>query len=122
MNTEELEDLVADALEDVKAIDLVRLAVSDFTSVTDYILVCTGRSNRHVRALVDNVVEKSKKSGVLPLGVEGYQGGEWGLVDLGDVVVHVMLQEVRDFYALEKLWDPNATALLNTDEIDEQVD
>ena len=122
MNAEELESIVVDALEEVKAIDIECLSVSELTSVMDYIIICTGRSNRHVRALVDSVVEHSKKNGVLPLGVEGYQGGEWGLVDLGDIVVHVMLQETRDFYALEKLWDPNAAAWPETEEIHEQVD
>ena len=75
------------------------------TSVTDTMVVASGRSDRHVRALADTVVEECAKAGVRPIGVEGQKSGEWVLVDLGDVVVHVMLPRVREFYNLEKLWD-----------------
>jgi ribosome-associated protein len=110
MNAEQLNKVVVTALEDLKAIEITQLAVSPLTSVMDYMVICTARSGRHVRALMDSVVEQSKQAGVQPLGVEGHASGEWGLVDLGDVVVHVMLAEVREFYALEKLWDPDANA------------
>lgn len=92
------------ALEEVKAQELVTLDVSDRTSVTDYMVIASGTSERHVRALTGNVVRCAKQAGCPPLGVEGERGGEWALVDLGDVIVHVMLPRVRDFYQLEKLW------------------
>jgi ribosome-associated protein len=82
----------------------VTLDVSDRTSVTDFMLIASGTSERHVRSLTGNVVRCAKQAGFRPLGVEGERGGEWALVDLGDVIVHVMLPRVREFYQLEKLW------------------
>ena len=104
MNSEALTDLVVDALDDVKAQDIVRLDVRDMTTVTDYMVVASGTSNRHVKALVENVAEKAKAAGHRPVGVEGEEGGEWVLLDLQDTLVHVMLPKVREFYNLEKLW------------------
>lgn len=104
MDFEELQKLVVDALEEVKGVDIGVLDVREKASFTDVMVIVTGTSNRHVKALANNVVEEAKKHGVRPLGVEGEQQGEWILVDLGDVVVHVMLAEVRDFYGLERLW------------------
>lgn len=104
MNSEKLADLVIDALDDVKAKDIVKLDVRNMTTVTDYMVVASGTSNRHVKALVDNVAEKAKASGHRPIGIEGEEGGEWVLLDLQDMLVHVMLPKVRDFYNLEKLW------------------
>ena len=104
MNTEELTTLVVDALEDLKAVNLHVIDVRDKTSITDVMVIATGTSNRHVKSLADNVVLKAKKAGQQPLGEEGLDAGEWALIDLGDVVVHVMQPEVRDFYQLEKLW------------------
>ena len=104
MNGEALTDLVVEALDDVKAKDIVRLDVRDMTSVTDYMVVASGTSNRHVKALVDNVSEKAKAAGHRPIGIEGAEGGEWVLLDLQDTLVHVMLPKVREFYNLEKLW------------------
>jgi ribosome-associated protein len=104
MNSEALTDLVVDALDDVKARDIVRLDVRDMTTVTDYMVVASGTSNRHVKALVDNVAEKAKEAGHRPVGIEGEEGGEWVLLDLQDTLVHVMLPKVREFYNLEKLW------------------
>nr|VFK53336.1 MAG: ribosome-associated protein [Candidatus Kentron sp. TUN]VFK61963.1 MAG: ribosome-associated protein [Candidatus Kentron sp. TUN] len=101
-------DVVAD-LEAVKATDITVLDVRNLTGVTDFMIVATGRSKRHARALVENVVLATKRAGHPPLGVEGEQYGEWILVDLCDVVVHVMVSEARDLYQLERLWrDPNA--------------
>ncbi|MDX1507884.1 MAG: ribosome silencing factor [Woeseiaceae bacterium] len=104
MNSEQLSDLVVDALDDVKAQDIVKLDVRDMTTVTDYMIVASGTSNRHVKALVDKVTEKAKAAGHRPIGVEGEEGGEWILLDLQDALVHVMLPKVREFYNLEKLW------------------
>ena len=104
MNSEQLSDLVIEALDDIKAKDVVKLDVRDMTTVTDYMIVASGTSNRHVKALVDNVAEKAKEAGHRPIGIEGEDGGEWVLLDLQDTLVHVMLPKVREFYNLEKLW------------------
>jgi ribosome-associated protein len=104
MNSEKLTALVVAALDDVKANDIVTLDVRNMTSVTDYMIVASGTSNRHVRALIENVTEKAREAGHRPIGVEGEEGGEWVLLDLQDALVHVMLPKVREFYNLEKLW------------------
>ena len=109
MNSDALTDLVVDALDDVKANDIVRLDVRDMTTVTDYMVVASGTSNRHVKALVDNVADKARKAGHRPIGIEGEDGGEWVLLDLQDTLVHVMLPKVREFYNLEKLWSMSPT-------------
>ncbi|NOY62290.1 MAG: ribosome silencing factor [Gammaproteobacteria bacterium] len=105
MNEEQLKDLVVAALEDVKGIDIQVLDVRQLTDMTDYMIVASGSSGRQIKALVDNVVLKCKEAGRRPLGVEGERSSEWMLVDMEDVVVHVMLPTTRDFYQLEKLWD-----------------
>ena len=104
MSADEIRALVVKALEDLKAENIVELDVRDKTDVTDYIIVASGNSNRHVKAIANNVVMEAKKSGHPPLGTEGESEGEWMLVDLADVVVHVMQPQVRDFYDLESLW------------------
>ena len=104
MNSEELCDLVVDALEEIKALDIVKLDVSNMTTVTDWMIVASGTSSRHVSALVENVATKAKAAGHKPAGIEGESGGEWVLLDLHDALVHVMLPKVREFYNLEKLW------------------
>ncbi len=109
MNSAKLTDLVVDALDDVKAQDIVKLDVRDMTTVTDFMIVASGTSSRHVQALVENVAEKAKAAGHRPLGIEGEDGGEWVLLDLQDTLVHVMLPKVREFYNLEKLWSLSAT-------------
>ncbi len=100
----ELLALVMDALEDIKGVDIKVIDVSELTSITDRMVVVSGTSTRHVKALADNVALKAKQAGSPALGIEGEQAAEWILIDLGDVVVHVMLPVVREFYALEKLW------------------
>ncbi len=104
MATDELKKRVIDALEDLKAEHIVELDVRDKTDVTDYLIVASGTSSRHVRAIAENVVQEAKQAGHAPLGVEGENDGEWVLVDLADIVVHVMQPKVRKFYDLESLW------------------
>ncbi len=104
MNSEQLSDLVVTVLDDNKAQDIVKLDVRNMTTVTDYMIVASGTSNRHVRALIEHVTEKAKEAGRKPIGVEGEDGAEWVLLDLDDTLVHVMLPKVRAFYNLEKLW------------------
>ncbi len=105
-----LQNVVAGALDDLKADNVHVLDVRHLTAVTDTMVIASGRSDRHVRAIAGAVVEQAKKAGYRPLGVEGERSGEWVLVDLADVVVHVMLPRVREFYNLEKLWDMPARA------------
>ncbi len=100
--------VVAHALEDLKALETTFLDVRHLTTVTDAMAIASGRSDRHVRAIAHAVVEQSKRAGFRPIGVEGANAGEWVLVDLGEIVVHVMLPRVREFYNLEKLWDITA--------------
>jgi len=104
MQTTELLKKVTQVLEDMKARDISVIDVSGMTSITDSMIVASGTSDRHVKAIADELVEKMKASGARPLGVEGADQGDWVLVDLGDIVVHLMLPRVRDFYNLEKLW------------------
>ncbi|MEM7501533.1 MAG: ribosome silencing factor [Pseudomonadota bacterium] len=104
MDSKTLTDLVVSALDEVKAKDISVLDVRDQTTVTDFMVVASGTSNRHVKALADAVAEKAKEAGHRPAGVEGAEGSEWVLLDLTDTLVHVMLPRVREFYNLEKLW------------------
>ena len=95
---------VHEALAELKAKDIVEIDVRGKSSVADYMVIASGTSTRHVKSSADEVVRFAKKLGVMPLGVEGEREAEWVLVDLGDVIVHVMLPRVREFYALERLW------------------
>ena len=104
MDAEAQKQLVIDALEDLKAVNVVTLDVAGLTDVMDFLIIASGTSSRHVKSLADNVCMQAKKREVRPLGVEGEDAGEWVLVDFGDVVVHVMLPATRDFYDLERLW------------------
>ena len=100
--------IAKDALDDLKALEPVTLDVRELSSVTDYLLVASGTSSRHVKSLAENVLMKAKASGVRPLGVEGERTGDWVLVDFGVVVVHVMQPATRSFYDLERLWSVQA--------------
>ncbi len=104
MELASLEKLVFDSLDDLKAVDILVMDVSDKSSVTDRMIIATGTSARHNKALLEKLVERAKKESILPLGVEGQNVSNWMLVDLGDVVVHIMTAEAREYYNLEKLW------------------
>ncbi|WP_311949217.1 ribosome silencing factor [Halomonas piscis] len=104
MHIDTLKQLALDALEELKARDISTIDVASLTNVTDVMMVASATSTRHVAALAQNVVEKAKAGGLAPRGVEGGSNADWVLVDLGDVVVHVMLPEARELYDLERLW------------------
>ncbi|GAP66249.1 iojap-like ribosome-associated protein [Mizugakiibacter sediminis] len=95
---------VLDALDKLKAKDVREIDVRGKTSIADLLIVASGTSSRHVKSIADEVIKFAKQAGVLPLGVEGQQEAEWVLVDLGDIIVHVMLPRIREFYGLERLW------------------
>ncbi len=104
VSDEALRDLVMIALEDSKAVDPVVLDVRGKTGITDFMIIVSGTSNRHLRSIADTVVEHAREHGIRPLGIEGVESAEWILVDLADVVVHAMLPRVRDLYRLERIW------------------
>lgn len=97
--------LAVKALEDIKGVDIKVLDVKPLTPITDFMIICTGTSNRHVKSLANSVIESAKHAGHQPSGVEGMEMGEWVLVNLGEVIVHIMQLQSRAFYQLEKLWE-----------------
>ena len=103
--TAHLQRIVAAALEDMKAVNIKNLDVRGLTDIADTMMIASGNSDRHVRSIAEHVVEQAKSAGFRPLGVEGARDAEWVLVDLQDILVHVMLPRVREFYALENLWE-----------------
>lgn len=103
-----LEGVVTAALEDMKAVNVKTMDVRALTDIADVMVVASGNSDRHVRSIADHVVDKAKEAGWRALGVEGLREGEWVLVDLQDVIVHVMLPRVREFYGLERMWESEA--------------
>jgi ribosome-associated protein len=105
-----LEGIVTAALEDMKAVNVKVMDVRGLTDIADVMVVASGNPDRHVRSIADRVIEKAKESGVRPLGIEGAREGEWVLVDLHDIVVHVMLPRVREFYSLERMWESESPA------------
>ena len=106
MKLNELKDLVQNSLEDMKAVDIVCIDVKGKSSMTDVLYVATGNSTRHVKSIAEAVGINVKEAGVDIIGTEGKGTSEWVLVDLNDIIVHVMLESTREFYALEKLWEP----------------
>uniref|UniRef100_A0A486XMH4 Ribosomal silencing factor RsfS n=1 Tax=Rheinheimera sp. BAL341 TaxID=1708203 RepID=A0A486XMH4_9GAMM len=104
MQTSELVSFIQDKIDDLKGRDIVTLDVRGKSSVTEFMVICSGTSNRHTKSIADYVATEVKKAGINALGIEGQSSGEWVLLDLGDVVVHVMLEDSRSFYQLEKLW------------------
>jgi ribosome-associated protein len=99
-----LRQRVLAALEELKAKDVREIDVRGKTSIADFLIIASGTSTRHVKSIADEVVKYAKQAGMMPLGVEGQREAEWVLVDLGDIVVHVMLPRIREFYGLERLW------------------
>ncbi len=104
-----LKTVVIDALADMKALEVKVLDVRGLTDVADCMVIASGTSDRHVRSVAQRVVERTKQAGFRPHGVEGQQDSDWVLIDLNEMIVHVMLPRVREFYGLEKLWDITAT-------------
>lgn len=99
-----LKKLTVDALEDLKGREIVALDVKETSDFTDIMIFCSGTSSRHVKSLANSVIVSAKAHNVMPLGIEGNDEGEWVLVDLGDIVVHIMQPNIREFYQLEQLW------------------
>jgi len=104
-----LKAVVIDALADMKALEVKVLDVRGLTDIADFMVIASGTSDRHVRSVAQRVVERTKEAGFRPHGVEGQQDSDWVLIDLNEMIVHVMLPRVREFYGLEKLWDMTAT-------------
>jgi len=101
-----VQTLALDAIHDLKALDVVTYDVQTLTSITDVMIICSGTSNRHVKSIAENVVKKAKEAKLSYIKMEGEREGEWVIVDLADVIVHVMLPATREFYSLEDLWEP----------------
>lgn len=110
MRSKQLLALAEQALADLKARDIKVLDVRQLTTIADYMVVASGTSDRHVKSIADRLAQRASEAGCPPLGVEGTAGGEWVLVDLADVIVHVMQPKAREFYKLESLWDMGAAA------------
>jgi len=106
MNTEKTQALALEGINDLKGLKVVTYDVRGLTSITDVMIICTGRSNRHVKSIAESVVKKAKEAKLSYIKMEGEREGEWVIVDLADVIVHVMLPAAREFYSLEDLWEP----------------
>lgn len=106
MQTEQIINLATQALNDLKAIDVVTIDIQELTTIADTMIICTGRSSRHVVSLAESVITEAKKQRLNFIKMEGQHEGEWVITDLGDVIVHVMLPSTREFYNLEDLWEP----------------
>jgi len=104
MENKKLIKIITDALDDGKGKQTDVIDVQGKSTFTDHMVIVTGTSNRHVKSLANEVAVTAKQHGLMPLGIEGLDAGEWVLVDLGDLIVHVMQPKIREFYQLEKLW------------------
>jgi ribosome-associated protein len=102
--SENLKKIIIGALEDIKAVDVVTIAVSSLTDVMDTMIIASGNSHRQVKALANNVLSDAKNAGFSPIGIEGENSGEWILIDFGDIVTNIMLPSSRKFYDLDRLW------------------
>ncbi len=110
LDPQELRDLTVAVLEDAKAQDIQVIDLSERSSFADYMVIASGTSSRQVKAMADRLVQRAKAQGIQPLGVEGAADAQWVLVDLADIIVHLMQPQTRAFYNLEKLWSaPPAT-------------
>jgi len=101
---DELQELVIEAMEDLKAIDIKHINVEGVAGFTDRMVFACGTSTRHVKSIANSVQNAAKKAGITPLGMEGEDVGDWILIDLGDVIVHIMIPDTREFYDIERLW------------------
>ena len=106
MQTKDLQEIAVKALDDLQAIDMTIIDVRPLTAITDLMIICTGRSTRHIKSIADNLVAQAQNKNVSYLQMEGEDGSEWILVDMGDIVVHIMLATTRTLYNLEALWEP----------------
>jgi ribosome-associated protein len=97
--------LILDALEEAKAVDICQLDVRKLTDITDFMVIASGTSHRHVHAMAERVREAARQQQLRPVGIEGEAENDWILIDYADVVVHVMMPQVREFYSLERLWN-----------------
>lgn len=104
MLPEQLQHFVVDKADDMKAADIVIIDVREKTSITDFMVLCTGNSRRHVSSIAEHVADEARAANLLPLGMEGQKEGDWVVLDLGDVMLHIMQEEHRQIYQLEKLW------------------
>jgi len=104
LQLEQLNDFLVDKIDDMKAQDIKTIDVQGKSSITDFMIVCTGTSKRHVSSIAEHVAKESKLAGLLPLGIDGEEQGEWVVLDMGSTIVHVMQEEQRELYQLEKLW------------------
>lgn len=108
MQDEQLKAFIINQFEEMKAKEIVTIDVAGISDVTDTLIICTGTSKRHVRSIAEQTALAAKNAGEVPIGVEGLEGSEWVLIDMGNVVAHVMQDETRQFYQLEKLWTETA--------------
>jgi ribosome-associated protein len=113
MTTKQISKLVIETLDNNKALQITEIDVTSLTDVTDRMIICSATSKRHATGLADHVITQAKSHGQQPLGIEGEKEAEWILIDLNNVVVNIMLPEVREFYSLEKLWHVTEATTVN---------
>jgi ribosome-associated protein len=114
LSADQLQTLVVSSLEDFKAVDIQVIDVRGRNPLTDLFVIASGSSSRHVKSMAENLILRAKKAGCPPIGVEGKRQGDWVLVDLNDIIVHIMRPQTRAFYNLEKLWEASAEARIGS--------